>query len=197
MSLVRLGSDYGGWWVDLGLIKDGDTILDCGVGYDLTFAEALLARRKVKVVGVDPSRAVQEYVRGQQMPASYEFILAAAAAQDKVRMYYSNRLQGSESVRLDHRNVDGVNSYYEARGVRPKSLITPETSLVKLDIEGSEFDVYQDCFGVKQVCIEFHHAGVVASISEKDTYVVVDAFRVAGYEIARVTENREYLFIAK
>lgn len=192
--LTRLGSDYGGHWVDLELIKDGDTILDCGVGYDLTFAEAILARRKVNIIGIDPSIAVHRYVQGQWMPAEYSFMRGAVSRQSKVKMYFSKNIQGSESTLSDHRSVIGGNSSYEAEGVRLDKLLNPRTSLVKLDIEGMEYEVYRDSFGVTQVCIEFHH-GIVETFTEQETLRIVDEFRDYGYEIARVEDGREYLFI--
>ena len=62
MKRIRLGTEYGGWVVDIDGIKPGDVILDLGLGEDISFTEELVKIRDVTVVGVDPTEKSHRYV---------------------------------------------------------------------------------------------------------------------------------------
>ena len=116
MKLQHLGSNYGGWTIDIDSINDGDTIIDAGLGEDVSI----------------------------------------------------------------------------------KTLITDyNPSLIKLDIEGSEYEVLSDCVGVKQICVEFHH-NQISTITINDTMDKINMLKNNGYTIIHTTPNyQEVTFLKK
>jgi len=71
-------------------------------------------------------------------------------------------------------------------------------NLLKMDIEGSEYDVIDDILTnnleVGQILVEFHHR--FADIGMKKTLTAVAALRAAGYELFHISPwCEEYAFI--
>jgi hypothetical protein len=70
-------------------------------------------------------------------------------------------------------------------------------SVIKLAIEGSEYNVYKECIGVKQVCIEFHHHCIDGK-NFMDTMNIVNHFISNGYEVIDNRQNyQEVSFLKK
>ncbi len=193
MPITHIGNEYSGWHVDLQRIPRCSTIISAGVGTDESFALALIEQRDVYVIGIDPGEQAQEYT-DHLGETHYTFIRGALTPGGRLATLYKNRAHahGSESCHPDHR-VAGAETY-QSLGIHLGTLVAEHRpSLIKLDIEGAEYDVFEDCFGVDQVCIEFHH-GIVSSISDGDTLIVVEAFEKRGYQLLHQTDNREYTF---
>jgi len=117
MNKIFLGTEYGGWVVDLDLINENDTIICAGVGEDISFETEL------------------------------------------------------------------INTY--------------QPSFIKMDVEGSEYNVLLECLGVKQICVEFHHH----CLNDKkldDTLNLVNKFLDYVYEIIDNRQNyQELTFVLK
>jgi FkbM family methyltransferase len=55
-TLVRLGSEYGGWWIPKSILEKDSIkriLISAGLGFDVTFDEALL-KSGFEVIGLDP-----------------------------------------------------------------------------------------------------------------------------------------------
>lgn len=150
--LKRFGSDWGGWIVDIDLIRDGDTILAAGMANDITFEEELLKQRSnLHFIGVDPTpAAVQRY-----------------------RQSINEKLITTENyLHLAQALDSGENQKIQVEGVQYDTISFPELltsclifepiSLVKLDIEGAEYMIFKNVTAetirsVRQIGIEIHH----------------------------------------
>ena len=66
--------------------------------------------------------------------------------------------------------------------------------LVKLDIEGAEYECFRDCVGVPQVCIEWHHR-MMSIFKKSDTEAALDYFLANGYELVHRTDTDEVLLV--
>ena len=56
LPLVRLGTDYGGWWIPDQILSDSSktrVLISAGLGFDVSFDEALL-QAGFEVIGLDP-----------------------------------------------------------------------------------------------------------------------------------------------
>ena len=54
--LIRLGSNYGGWWIPKSILEDNSksrVLISAGLGFDVTFDKALLDAG-FEVIGLDP-----------------------------------------------------------------------------------------------------------------------------------------------
>jgi FkbM family methyltransferase len=184
VAKIHLGSEYGGWTIDIARIKDGDTILDLGLGEDITFSEALVKWKNVNIIGVDPTEKSHRHIESITDPPLK--LIKKAVAKDGVRvirMYKNmNPAHVSESFMGAHAAVGDDSYEVECISVKELRGQYPNISLIKMDIEGGEYDVLDECLGVPQLCVEFHHF-CIDGVTSSDTNACIRKLLDYGYEI--------------
>ena len=197
MNIVYLGTDYGGWSVDIDSIDDGSTIIDAGLGEDISFLERLSSLRNVNIIGVDPTEKSHKYVSSRSL-SNLSLVKSAIAPKgiDKVTLFKNtNPSHVSESYCSEHGSVGS--EAYQSDAVSFSSLISRYSpTLVKMDIEGAEYDVLEECIGVKQICVEFHHHCIKNKTFE-DTLRQIKKLESAGYTQIACKNQIEYTFILR
>lgn len=195
MNVVHLGSSYGGWTIDLDSIKNGDVIIDAGLGEDISFLEELSNHRLVHIKGVDPTPKSHRYITTRNLD-NFEIIKKAIApfGISSVKMFKNaNPNHVSESAFDDHTSVYGES--YSCEAMSFKDIIkTHNPALVKMDIEGMEYEVYKECLGVNQICIEFHHH-CMKSKTLDDTRAVIQEMGEHGYKVISNNNDHEVTFL--
>lgn len=173
--MERLGSDYGGWTVPIDLVEPGWTCLCAGAGIDVSFDLALAQRFGATVITVDPTDESREHVSRVDGERQLRFVQAALwrengelqmflAADPQHRTLSSDDLQRTgRSVRVPARNLASFGSI----------------DLLKLDIEGAEYDVLPTVGpDIRVLCVEMHPTrGLRAAIR------AVHALRLSGFEL--------------
>jgi hypothetical protein len=53
--LTRLGSNWGGHYLDMELIPDRSLVISAGLSYDISFDEELIDRKCCYIIGIDPT----------------------------------------------------------------------------------------------------------------------------------------------
>jgi FkbM family methyltransferase len=197
MKLVHLGTEYGGWTIDIDRVSAEGVVLDCGVGTDMSFCEALHELRpKLLFVLVDHTDESEEFVTKRMGRPWVTFIKAAVVSVGhgpKLRMY-RHRTSGSESSSLGHSFID-PSRWYEVPTVNLRDLVVKhKPCLVKLDIESAEYGAIEECIGVEQVCCEFHHR-MDSRFTASDTQNEIANFLRAGYTVADRTPTDEVLLV--
>lgn len=194
MNLVKAGNDYGGYYIDLDSVKTNDTILDLGVGKDYSFSEFINLHKDVKVVAVDPTAKALKYNESKKLDYITFINKAVYTSNDENIVLYKNNNPNhvSDSIDPDMKSV-GLETY-TVKTISLKGLIRKyQPSLIKLDIEGAEYDVYQDCLGVKQVCLETHDS-MTNQESSRDA-IMLDFFKTNGYSIIHSNDKGIYSFL--
>jgi hypothetical protein len=72
--------------------------------------------------------------------------------------------------------------------------------ILKLDIEGAEYDVMKDIYSSsirpKQILIEFHHG--FPNVGIQETKNAIETIRSMGYDLFSISDtNEEYSFILR
>jgi FkbM family methyltransferase len=168
-GLVDLGSSYGGWTLPGNLIEPSWTCYLVGAGGDVSVDLDLIRRYGVTVRSFD---AVADYVDRARKEADgepgFSAHHAAIATQDgPIRMQVSHDPQ-SQSVSAAR--LYDSDRFIELPGRTLRSLMAElgdqRIDLLKLDIEGSEYEVLPTLdlpeLGVKVFAIQLHHTGSVA-----------------------------------
>ena len=183
-GLVDLGSSYGGWTIPEGLIQPDWTCYSVGAGEDISFDLELIRRFGVVVRSVDP---VPEYVHRALLQAGGDPRFSAhhaaiATGNGPVQMQRTHH-PGSSS--LSAAELYDTHSYLELPGRSLPSLMSElgdsRIDLLKLDIEGSEYEVLPTLdlrtLGVKVFATQVHHNGSV-----KEALRLVAQLREQRYE---------------
>ncbi len=206
----RLGTRYGGWWINAQAMGPQPLLIDCGLGEDISFPVAFLQRfAGAKVIGVDPNPRSLEYCRAR-CPAGMEILPNAlwTRAGETLAFHLPRSQdelpQGADGVSgsLDpsHEYVEG-GERIETLTVDLNALLAhagrTECDVLKLDIEGAEYALLEALIAsgriraAHQVLVEFHHG--VTGHSPADTQRIVSQLGAAGHRLMHV-EGRNYIF---
>jgi FkbM family methyltransferase len=187
LDMRVIGSEYGGWAVDLDLIPNGSTIISAGVGEDITFDEGLITLKNCRVIGIDPTEKARKHVekKGSSKIIFLQKVLSARDGQT-IKIYKSaNPDWVSESINPNHQGVSRLDCY-EAPTISLRSLLETydNVSILKMDIEGAEYEVLNSIceLNIPQVCIEFHH--FCTDVSDEDTNRCIKHLEQMGYVVA-------------
>jgi FkbM family methyltransferase len=206
----RLGTRYGGWWLDTRTIGTNPLLIDCGLGVDISFPVAFLRRfPAAQVIGLDPNPRSLAYCRAHCPPRMEILSNAIWINSGETLSFHLPRSQedlpeGADGVSgsLDpsHEYVEG-GTLIETQTIDLKSILTrvgrSECDVLKLDIEGAEYPLLEaltESGGIcaaRQVLVEFHHGVTRHSLS--DTIQIVERLGAMGYTLAHV-EGRNYIF---
>ena len=143
-GLTDVGTPYGGWTVPGQLIDDAWLCYCVGAGGDVSFDLALIDRYGATVRSIEP---VAEYVEearrsaaGRDRFSTYQAAVATADGPTRMQVTHDPR-----SRSLSAAGLYDTDRYVEVPGRRLESLMAElgddHIDLLKLDIEGSEYDV--------------------------------------------------------
>lgn len=199
MTIKYLGTTYGGWVIDLDSINDGDTIICGGAGEDISFEEQLMKHKDITIIEVDPTEKSHKFLESKlEQYSNIELIKAAIekSGTETITLYKNKKpTHVSESVFVDHQSVLNSGQSYETKCISITDLREKyNPSYIKIDIEGSEYNVIDECIGVKQISIEFHHHCLPGKTS-KDTNAVVTKLINAGYQVIDNRNLHEMTFL--
>ena len=181
-DLVRLGSDYGGWIVPRRLLRPGAICYCAGVGEDATF-DLELIRHGCLVVSIDPTpRAIQFGEQVARQEPAFTLVPTGLWSAPAVMRFYAprDRTQVSHSIV----NLQGTAEYFEAECTTVQLLTEKlghdRVDLLKLDIEGAEFEVLASVLRdgplPGTICVEFDQPSPMAAVRR-----TVSELRNAGY----------------
>ena len=198
---VRVEGDYPKRWMNgymiypLGLDRNS-VIYSVGVGRHISFDLALIESFGATVHAFDPTPVSIEWVRSQKLPAQFVFHDYGIAAYDGTFRFYPPRR--SESAHFtsvpktrDTDDVACVEAPVYTPGTIMKKLGHDHLDLLKLDIEGGEYEVIdnmlKESIRVRQLIVEFHHN--FPTIPMARTVEAVRALRKNGYRLFHVSDR--------
>ncbi len=205
---LRLGSKYGGWWIDCRILSGQPIMIDCGLGEDLSFPTAFLSRFGGRVIGVEPNPRSLAYC--DKYVSDSMRILPKAFWSDSGNVLNFHLPRAQEQL---PKGADGVSgSILDSHVYAGGGTITVETisfsdvlqqeqidecDVLKMDIEGAEYEVLNSLCGsgeisrTKQLLVEFHHG--VTNYKVSDTYQMISTLASKRFDLIH-TEGRNYIF---
>jgi len=224
LRLVRIGTDYGGWYCCGDLLGPGRAAMCCGAGEDVSFDVALNSKWGMRIVCVDPTPRSISHVRslmaagrnGQSMPieagpSSYDltgfresdfmFVDCAVWSSDGSLELFAPRNPA-------HVSYSAVNLQHTSETIRVRSRTIgslldefgiARLALLKLDIEGAEYEVLRSMIDEgalpEQLLVEFDQINQPLSVFFWiELYGVLRALREAGYRLVH-RERANYSFV--
>lgn len=201
VDCVKVGSDYGGWRLAKGILPDRPLVYSFGIGEDLSFDLSAIKSFNCEVHAFDPTPRSIEWTKTQDIPPQLRIHPIGIGARDAEVEFFAPAKPGHVSFSA----APGPNQSSHpilAKTMRLDSIMRllghSGIDVLKLDIEGFEYDVIKDIVGGDakpiQILVEFHHR--MYSSSDSDTNLAVDRLRDWGYQIFYVSETgREYGFM--
>ncbi|QTX05427.1 FkbM family methyltransferase [Agromyces archimandritae] len=159
-DLIRIGTDYGGWWIPEQLIDDSSICYLAGLGEDASFDLGLAQRFGCNVWSMDPTPRAIRYAAGLDHEL-FHFADVGVWSHDTRQRFYApqNTEYVSHSLFADHHRSD---RYFDADCQSLTTLMQrfehDHIDLLKLDIEGAEEEVLNSLLaaGIRPnvICVE-------------------------------------------
>jgi FkbM family methyltransferase len=169
-TLIRLGTQYGGWIIPDGILSKDSVAYLAGAGEDISFDCELVVKYSCTAIIIDPTpRArihfdtlVDTVKRGNrfainksqtdfyQVDANHlsriTFIPFGLSNRDEVLKFYYPK--NPDHVSCSTVNLQGTDIYFQAKCYRLRTIMQQELhseiDLLKMDIEGGEYTVIKD-----------------------------------------------------
>jgi hypothetical protein len=150
-SLIRLGSDYGGWWIQKDVLENKSisrSLISAGLGFDVTFDEELL-HAGFEVIGLDPLEESVLYANHKlerfskftainmglwKDTGSKEFFPPKNKSHDS---WSAINLQGAARMDFKEFDVISIKDLFDKFPQLESSLYCA----IKMDVEGSEIEL--------------------------------------------------------
>ncbi len=194
-ELVRLGSDYGGWWVPSDALLPGRSAYCAGAGEDITFDLALLSKG-MKVTIFDPTpRALEHFGRTAPDDRNLRFeIVGWWDAIDDLKFFApKNPSHVSHSIVNLQSTTNFFIAHVEPVHVLMGRLGDKELEIIKMDIEGAEYRVIDSLLFhgplPRVLCVEFDQPQPLRA-----TIRCVRKLISRGYSLQRI-EGWNYTFM--
>jgi len=194
---------YGGWSIPVGVLREDSTVIDVGLGEDISFSESLIARYGCSVHGFDPTPRSIDYVQ-KRNPPNFHLHPMGVAGSNRIATFFlpNNPSHVSGSItKSDHVGDNRIEVQLidldEVLRITGKESI----DLLKVDIEGAEYELLSSASfkhsssKIHIICVEFHHRW--NEFGPKATLQSVATLRQLGFEcVWQATEsNEEFTFI--
>jgi FkbM family methyltransferase len=199
---VELGSEYGGWSVDLSYLDAQSVIYSVGVGEDISFDLRLISAVGCDVYAFDPTPIAVEWMRRQDLPLELKFFEIGLAAQDNEIAFQIPPIEGRHSYSRDAETNAKERGTVKCKVHKLSSIMSKlrhtAIDLIKMDIEGFEYEVLNNIMeeGIRPrfILVEFHHTHY--GIKRKQTATMVARLREYEYKIYWVSDvGFEYGFV--
>ena len=195
----RHGNLYGGWNIIPNSLNPTSIIYSFGIGEDISFDLSIINKYNCFVQAFDPTPRVSKWLETQEIPDKFKsYPIGLSNINGKLTFY-----EPIDKNHISHTAVsDGTT---KAISVNCNKLITIMNSLgndkldlLKMDIEGFEYDVMSDIIdsGIKpiQILVEFHH--FLPGICNIKTEQAINQLENYGYRLFYVSDSFcEYSFI--
>jgi len=200
-STERFGSTYGGWNIIPTLLNEHSVVYSFGVGEDASFDIGLIETYGLKVHAFDPTPRSIEWVAEQNFSEQFVMHPVGIASFDGEVTFNPPE----NPAHISHTILERPSTSALSFSVPVQRLATicaelrdDRIDLLKLDIEGAEYDVIDDFIrsGIRplQFLVEFHTR--FPGIGKSKTKRAIEALRAAGYDLFNVSaSNEEFCFV--
>jgi FkbM family methyltransferase len=194
---------YGGWSIPDRFINKESTVVDVGLGEDISFSQSLIQAHGCSVHGFDPTPKAIDFVEKQNQRGFFLHKCGLGGTSRTERFFLPNQASNvSGSIaQAEHLGAQEISVELLALGDLLKQIKAESISLLKIDIEGAEYEFIdstefeQLSSRIDVLCIEFHHRWPQFGASA--TRRAVKTLESAGFScIWRATaSNEEFTFV--
>jgi len=201
---LTFGNRFAEWTFCPDHLNEHSVIYSFGVGEDVSFDLQLIEHFGLQIHAFDPSPRSIEWVRQQDLIEKFHFHPFGLAGSDGTRIFSEPDEPGIHSLKMigSGEGQDEGRPTMELPVERLSSIMRKlghdRIDILKMDIEGTEYEVVEDLTGsslpVSQVLIEFHHR--FGHIGIDMTRRAISGMNRAGYRIFHVSATgEEFSFI--
>ena len=200
---IWYGNSYGGFYVYPELLDENTIIYSFGIGEDISFDNAIIEKHSCKVFGFDPTPKSINWIANQKKNPNFHFYgFGLDSKSGFVDFYLPNNDEHVSGSLLKQKNVSELKKVsVEMKSFEDiiKELGHNQVDILKMDIEGSEYEVMDNILASKlsinQILVEFHER-FFADGKDK-TIEVIKKMKKNGYEIFAISDSYEEISFIK
>ncbi|OLD57943.1 MAG: hypothetical protein AUI54_00720 [Acidobacteria bacterium 13_1_40CM_2_56_5] len=139
-------------------------ILDCGGNIGMSILYFKHVYPQSRIIAFEPDPAIFPYLKdnvGENRLDNVTLMQAAVTKEEGTLAFYSDGLYGSCLANHASRGIPEGWTRYDVPCVRLSKYLDEPVDLLKMNIEGAEYDVISECAGrlrqVRELIIEYHH----------------------------------------
>ena len=197
-----IGNVYGGFYINLDSLNKESIIYSVGIGEDVSFDLELIDKIKCNIYPFDPTPKAVNFVERNISDNRFIFSKFGLSNISNHLTFYlpknDKHVSGSlkklktvskdKTIQLEFKTLSDIMKMFNHDTI----------SLLKMDIEGAEYDIISDILDnqiqIKQMVVEFHPQ-LIEDGKSKTQKIIKDLFK-AGYDLFAVSNNYcEYSFI--
>lgn len=182
----------GSSWVTGGGLSSNSVIYSFGVGEDVSWDMALIEKYNLKVHAFDPTPKSIAWLKEQKLPKHFIFHAYGVGPHDGTQ-HFAEPLKPHWVSYSTAREGKGIEAPVKRLQTIIHELGHERIDVLKLDIEGGEYEVIDDMLASKifprQLLVEFHHRW--KGIGMQKTKDAVDGLHKAGYKIFYISPSGE------
>ncbi len=200
----RHGSEHGGWWICPEGLGADSIVYSFGIGKDISFDSSIIERYGMRVEAFDPTPESLAWLKAQTLPENFRVHELGLAARDGSMDFFPP----AQADHVSHTLLPGTygeDLSRETISVPVRRLAGIMTSLghgridiLKMDIEGAEYEVLVDILASKleisQLLVEFHHR--FPGVGPGATREAIASLESHGYRLFHASASgEEYSFL--
>jgi FkbM family methyltransferase len=194
---------YGGWKIPTSQLVGKLAVIDAGVGEDISFSEDCIAFYGANVLAIDPTPRAEVFIN-MKSNSNIKYINSALASQRGTANFYlpTNESNVSGSLTAEsHLKGREIEVTLTSLSSAIQFLPDFDTLIVKLDIEGAEFELlesndFRECVqSIDVLCVEFHHRWPIFGIGRLKS--ALDNLADLGFDCVWCNRetNEEFTFL--
>ena len=193
-----MGTGDGRWVICPDRLGADSVVYSVGVGRDISFDLAMIRRFGCRVDAFDPTPLAQEWLKTQVVPPSFAVHPWGLAAHDGTATFSLPEHHAVSFTMTDGKDAKQVAECAVYRLPTMLEMLQHDrVDLLKMDIEGAEYDVMDDLLAnasrIDQLVIEFHHRWKGNS---SPTEQAIDRIEACGLKLFHVSaRGLEYSFV--
>ncbi len=197
------GSKHGGFFIIPELLNSNSVVYSFGIGEDISFDSEIINRHGCTVYGFDPTPKSIKWVESSKRPDKFIFLPYGISNKTGSATFYlpvnENHVSGSLAETKIVSTSRKVEVPMKSFGDIIKELKYEKIDVLKMDIEGAEYDVLPDILkndiSIQQILIEFHHR--LFSNGNKRTKEIVELLKNRGFDLFAISKYGEELSFVK
>jgi FkbM family methyltransferase len=180
-------------------VSSQSIVYSAGIGTDISFDLELIKKFGVTIFAFDPTPKSIQWLKQHELPTNFKSFPIGLANYSGVADFFlpENKEHVSASM-VSRQSESMVRVNVKTISDIMKDLGHTSIDLLKMDIEGAEYDVIENIIeqniNVKQLLVEFHHRQ--KSIGKQKTIAILKKLNKAGYKVFHISlSGEEYSLI--
>jgi len=181
--------EYGGFYVCPKLLNENSIVYSFGLGKDISFDKTMLSKHKCKLFAFDPTPKSINWIKTQDLPPDFYFYEYGIGTKTESIDFYlpidPDHVSGSATLQSNISMEKCIKVQMNSFSDILKELKHNHIDVLKMDIEGSEYDVLEDIIKsdvvIDQILVEFHDRFFIKGVEKSKK--IVNVLRKNGYEI--------------